>query len=280
MTNFVLYRKQIEILEITKNLYKEGNYHGGYRESIDELFFEKDNHLRMDFLEIIPVDKLESAKELLCFLKTVNASYGNGEESTISSYFGRTKNSLVLLTEIEELQDLISKECNNRFHFGVFYSWQSDSKSKYNRNFIEAALSKSINVVNMRVCEGPFISLDKDTRNIPGSPDITPTISQKIDRSICFVADVTPIVSTQGKQIPNPNVMFELGYAISSLSYERVIIICNTAHCKLKELPFDLGLKRIISYQYDEKTNEEEKKKCKKTLEEDLVRALTAIVSL
>ncbi len=72
---------------------------------------------------------------------------------------------------------------------------------------------------------------------------------------MAFVCDVTLICNKGDKGIVNPNVMFELGYAISSLSDEQVIMVCNTAYGDLKQLPFDLGLKRQISYFYNESTN-------------------------
>lgn len=201
-------------------------------------------------------------------------------ESTISSLYGRTKNVDDVIDEIIELQRIIKEQCNERFHYGVFYSWQSDSNSRYNRDFIERALKNAVKTVNTKIFDGTLIALDKDTKNIPGSPDITPTIMQKIDRSVCFVADVTPITVAKTKQIPNPNVMFELGYALSSLSYERVIIICNTAYCNIKELPFDLGLKRIITYQCNDNTAVADRKACEKELAGDLTRALMAVVNL
>ena len=86
MTNFTLYRKEIEMLEITKQLLSKGQYHGGYRESIDELFYEKDHHFRQDFLELIPVEKLESIKELLFFLKNVNSSSRWNGHTTLGAY--------------------------------------------------------------------------------------------------------------------------------------------------------------------------------------------------
>lgn len=49
MTNFSLYRKEIEMLEITKNLLSAGNYHGGYRESIAELFLKVITILEQNF---------------------------------------------------------------------------------------------------------------------------------------------------------------------------------------------------------------------------------------
>lgn len=280
MTNFSLYRKEIEMLEITKQLFLKGKYFEGYRESIAELFFENNEHFRQEFLEIIPVENLEKTKELLLFLKTVNWSMNNGVCSTISSMYRGERKVLDVIADMTELQNMIRTECNRRFRFGIFYSWQSDTESKYNRNFIEDALEKSVKNINKATADGPLLSVDKDTRGVSGSPDIVTTILQKIDRSVCFLADVTPIGKVGGKSIPNPNVMFELGFALSSLSYERVILICNTAHGELKDLPFDLGLKRIIPYSYDVTTSDEEKRDCKQKLISTFQDAIKAIVNL
>lgn len=275
MTNFTLYRKEIEMLEITKNHFKKGRYLEGFKGSVAELFLDNNNHMRDDFLEIIPVHDLEWIRKLVLFLSTVTSFVGE----RIASIYGE-KNVNDIIKEISQLQELIRAQSNERYHYGVFYSWQSDNEPIYNRNFIEKSLEKAIKEVDKNISNGPLITLDKDTRGVPGSPDITPTILQKIDRSICFVADVTPITTVDGKRIPNPNVMFELGYALSTLSYERVIIVCNTVYCDLKELPFDLGLKRIMSYKYDASTSQEEKSNCKKQLVGDMTRALMTIVSL
>ena len=276
MTNFTLYRKEIEMLEITKQLIISGDYHGGYRESITELFREGNNHLREDFLEIIPVERLEWAKELIFFLASVSFSCGG----QIGSLYGRNRNVKDVINDITDLQELIAKECNKRFHYGVFYSWQSDLEGKYNRNFLEDAIEKSIKRVNQNTAKGPWLSLDKDTRGVPGSPDIVNTILQKIDRSVCFIADVTLIDTIGHKKVANPNVMLEVGYALSSLGYERVILICNTSYGELKELPFDLGLKRIIQYRYDATSSDEEKKAYKEKITSNLVDNMSSIVSL
>lgn len=280
MTNFSLYRKEIEILEITKQLFSQEKYHEGYRESIAELFYENNEHLRPDFLEIIPVECLEKTKKLLFFLKTVNSSSSNGVQSTVGSMYGGYRKVQDLINEMTELQNMIKTQCNNRFHYGVFYSWQSDTDSKYNRNFIEDVLERSVRNFNKENGDGPLLSVDKDTRGVPGSPDIVPTILQKIDRSVCFLADVTPIGKIGGKSVPNPNVMFELGFALSSLSFERVILVCNTAYGDLKELPFDLGLKRVIPYRYDMNTSDVEKKDCKQKLVSSFQDVLNTIASL
>lgn len=276
MTNFTLYRKEIDMLGIIKQQFLNNQFHGGYRESVAELFQTSNNHLRDDFLDIIPVERLEWAKELISFLSTVNSS-GSG---SIGSIYRGNRKVVDVIADITELQELIATECNKRFRYGVFYSWQSDTEGKYTRNFIEDAIEKSIKKVNGEVSAGPRLSLDKDTRGVPGSPDIVNTILQKIDRSVCFIADITLIGNIGNKKVVNPNVMLELGYALSSLGYERVILVCNTAFGELKELPFDLGLKRVISYKYDLNCSDEEKKACKEALVSKLFDAMKAIVSL
>lgn len=139
----------------------------------------------------------------------------------------------------------MQKELSIRSNFTIFYSWQCDSDKKFNRNFIENCLSNAINRIN-KVIDYTLI-LDKNTIGESGSPDIVNVILNKIDMAIGFVADITPIVCLKEKYLSNSNVMLELGYALSSLSDERVILICNTSKCRLNDLPFDLGLKRIVS---------------------------------
>ena len=48
----------------------------------------------------------------------------------------------------------------------------------------------------------------------------------------------------------------------------------------MKELQFDLGLKRIIQYRYDATSSDEEKKECKEKITSFLVDAMSSIVSL
>lgn len=123
-------------------------------------------------------------------------------------------------------------------------------------------------------------TFDKDTRKASGSPDIVELIFNKIDSALGFVADITPICKSGNKGIPNPNVMCELGYALSSLSDERVILVYNAANCNNNDIPFDLRQKRCISYKYDATTlakdRREEKERLKNTFEE----AITAIAEL
>lgn len=134
--------------------------------------------------------------------------------------------------------------------FTVFYAWQSDRPNNINRGFIENALKQAIETLHAEATvvdavRDESIALDKDTQGVPGSPAIADSILQKIDACGVFVADVTPVASTEGgKLVPNPNVMLELGYAVRSKSWERVIMVMNTAFGSPADLPFDLRHRR------------------------------------
>lgn len=86
---------------------------------------------------------------------------------TIGSMYRGDRRVRDVIDDITELQDMIKTECNRRFHFGIFYSWQSDIESKYNRNFIEDALEKSVKNINKVIADGSLLSVDKDTREVP-----------------------------------------------------------------------------------------------------------------
>ena len=76
----------------------------------------------------------------------------------------------------------------------VFYSWQSDLPNNINRGFIEQALetaAKSIRNDDSIKIE-PVV--DRDTRGVPGAPDIAKTILEKIEQSQVFVCDVSIVI--------------------------------------------------------------------------------------
>ena len=70
----------------------------------------------------------------------------------------------------------------------VFYSWQSDSPPKANRNFIQTALKRAIGAVKAKESIAVEPVFDSDTRNVAGAPKISDTIFSKIDASSVFVA--------------------------------------------------------------------------------------------
>lgn len=143
----------------------------------------------------------------------------------------------------------------------VFFSWQSDTPRKDNQNFIEKCIRRSINDLEESMPLSIYINLDRATDGILGSPDIKDSILRKIDHSAIFICDITFINSgSSAKQTPNPNVLFELGYAMHILGSERVICIFNTEFGNLPDLPFDVRNLRILSYSSTHNKKNEEKR--------------------
>ncbi len=98
-------------------------------------------------------------------------------------------------------------------------------------------------------------ALDRDTQGAAGAPDIARTIFDKIDQAEVFVADATLInrkaIDEYGmRPTPNPNVLVELGYAAHSLGWERIVVVVNTAHGTIEELPFDFRARRVVTYRF------------------------------
>ena len=124
----------------------------------------------------------------------------------------------------------------------IFYSWQSDTLNKVNRNFIKDALEKAVKNLNRSMNLEEAIRFDQDTKDIPGTPEIANTIFEKIENCEVFVPDLTIVAKTKkNRQVSNPNVLLELGYAMKSIGSKRVIAIMNEDYGTAKEgLPFDL----------------------------------------
>lgn len=133
----------------------------------------------------------------------------------------------------------------------VFYAWQSDLSEKTNRYAIRTALSAAASALSTK--HGIQIVIDEATRGEVGSINIPSTILKKIRGSDIFVCDITTINGGDLKptrRTPNPNVAFELGYAVAYLGWERIIMLFNEAHGSLKEAPFDFDRHRISAYRY------------------------------
>ena len=131
----------------------------------------------------------------------------------------------------------------------VFYSWQSDLQNGTNRSLIQGCLEKAAK--ELRADDSIKVEpvIDRDTQDVPGSPDITGTILGKIDSASVVVADVSIInCDGEGRPTPNPNVLLEVGYTAKSLGWERLILVHNSAFGGVEDLPFDLRPKRALRY--------------------------------
>ncbi len=113
--------------------------------------------------------------------------------------------------------------------FTVFFAWQGDRPNEICRFLQRDALKAAIKRIKSSAEIHDMPRLDHDTNGVSGTPEIADTILKKIDSCGIFVADLTFIGSSgdNGKKIPNPNVMFELGYAFNALGPHRIVCIMN-----------------------------------------------------
>lgn len=134
----------------------------------------------------------------------------------------------------------------------VFYAWQSDTPTRFNRFFIRDALENASKSIRKDASIEDSPRIDYDTRGISGTPEITSTIFSKIKRCDIFVADVTfvgaslPMASnSERKLLPNPNVMLELGFAAATVGWERIIAVMNEHYGTAEKQIFDIKNRRF-----------------------------------
>lgn len=153
----------------------------------------------------------------------------------------------------------------------VFFSWQSTLDNKTNTNYIRNALEKAKSKIE-NTNSNIEIKLDEATRDVPGSPDIVKTIQNKISLSQIVISDITIIEGLDKKKsYPNPNVIFELGYAVAEIGWDRIIALTNDKYGYNPEhLPFDINKHRVARYNSDNEKNK---------LINLLVDAITIIIS-
>ena len=160
----------------------------------------------------------------------------------------------------------------------IFWSWQSDYSPKTCRHFIREALVGAITQVadEIGVDDADRPEIDHDTKGERGMPDIAATILKKIADAAVFVADLTPIAqSPNGKWLPNPNVMIELGWAMQRPGWERVIGILNTANgAKQEDLPFDIRQRRVVTFLLFEDADQKKRTAVRSKLIDELKEAL------
>jgi hypothetical protein len=218
------------------------------------------NELHKVFIENIPADQLGQLNSwLINFINQPVLDHGDSQK---------------IIQSLNNVKQTIHDNIKHK-NCRVFYSWQSDIPNNINRGLIQTSIQEAAEELNNENNWNLYI--DSDTRGTCGSPDIVTTILHKIDNSSVFIADVSSITKLDNKLIPNPNVMFELGYAIKSISSSKIIMIFNEFTGNINDIPFDLGLKRQIVYNY----NEEEvgnKKEIIKELKNRIKKAIKVIV--
>lgn len=142
--------------------------------------------------------------------------------------------------------------------FIIFYSWQSDLPGNKTRNFIRECIDEAIDLA--QESEAVEAERDEATTGTTGSPNIVTTLFSKIDNCDLFIADLSLCFTEdqkKEKKSPNPNVLLELGYAVKTLGWERVICLCNTDYGD--KYPFDIAHNRITDFSLEGKSKKEVK---------------------
>lgn len=160
----------------------------------------------------------------------------------------------------------------------VFYSWQSDHPQTVCKIFIREAIEEALARlhVQMSLDDAERPELDHDIKDTAGWAEITNTILQKIAACAVFVGDVTTVAKTpyHGKEVPNPNVALELGYALRAIGGGRIVPVVNAAYgaTKPEKLPFNMRHRSApVSYKLKKDSNDEERAAAKAELVEQLV---------
>lgn len=206
------------------------------KKALQVYLLQDSKNLNQDVVDQISPDELgDFTYKILDLLNNPNHPPGNSKEIT-------ERIDKIIMTLGDSINSIHSESIT------LFYSWQSDTTHKTNRNYINKVLEQIRKELEIEL--KITIILDKDTQNTPGSPDIISVILNKIEKCDIFIGDVTPITSANNKKIPNPNVMLELGYAWSKKGTDRILMILNESYSSPRELPFDLGFKRQIRYSY------------------------------
>lgn len=143
--------------------------------------------------------------------------------------------------------------------YTLFYSWQSDLPKDCNLNAIRQSLRNATNEIEHEDDEVRLI-LDEATRDTSGSPNIPLTIFSKIEACDVFICDVSTINHETGdkRKMPNPNVLIELGYAIATLGWSRIIMVFNKNHGTFpQDLPFDIDRHRTTVFSINGKKDKQ-----------------------
>ncbi|MBC7596436.1 MAG: hypothetical protein H7288_21335 [Kineosporiaceae bacterium] len=169
----------------------------------------------------------------------------------------------------------------------VFWSWQSDRPGKLCRNLVQGAIVDALKMLSDELAleESDRPEIDHDTKGTPGMPLISETILDKITAAGTFVADITTVGRSEvgegeiARELPNPNVLIELGWAWARLTDEKIILVANKAFGpqRYEDLPFDIrGRRAVVFYEASATMSGAERKK----VQDDLAKELRSAIEL
>ncbi|MDE2164505.1 MAG: hypothetical protein KGJ53_15190 [Alphaproteobacteria bacterium] len=167
----------------------------------------------------------------------------------------------------------------------IFFSWQLDTDPKTGRNLIDRVMNRVVGSIGSDATVDEAVrdlAVDSDTKDAPGFPPIVDTIFRKIDAAAVFVPDLTFVGKRlDGRPTPNPNVLIEYGWALKSLTYNRIVPVMNTHYGEptAENMPFDMGhLRRPIRYNCPPDADEAMVKRVKAELGKQVEGAIRAVL--
>jgi hypothetical protein len=148
----------------------------------------------------------------------------------------------------------------------VFYSWQSDYNPS--RSAIKKALDEAVEHINRTLSPRQTLEVVESTRPEDGAKDIVDAIRDNLNKCMLAVFDITNIIpvkpldsdtrSSDGrsgakessKSYPNPNVVFELGYALAQKRAGQIVLVKRERKLDFPDdqVPFDFSHNRRINY--------------------------------
>jgi len=169
----------------------------------------------------------------------------------------------------------------------VFYAWQSDRPRKVNRDLIHQAAEAACERISEDGSNPWNVTLDSDTQGVAGMCDIPNTILDKISRCSIFLADLTFVGKTDNgsdeQQMPNPNVLFELGFAANCLGFDPLVGVINEAYGSVEGQVFDIKRRSSLSYSVPENATsrviEKQRDRLSRQLEEVFRTTLEKVVA-
>ncbi len=206
--------------------------------------------------------------------------------------------------------------------FRIFFAWQSDLNRDFTTAVIERALEFAKDELEKEYgTDALDVYLDYATRDEVGSTDIAQSIQDKIAKADVFVCDIStirphreavrsahassatnlklgstftflnwqPVINLRnvasegdGRAVPNPNVVFELGCACAQLGWPRVIMLFNEQYGTFPgDVPFDFRHRSVLRYscgpfdEEDETLSKNERKKLRRKALEKLSKGLS-----
>lgn len=140
----------------------------------------------------------------------------------------------------------------------IFFSWQSD---------IPEHKSVLVKAIEQAIIDLDDWELEMAERNPEGADDIAVVILDKINKSALFIGDVSIVgeyeIATSDEQALdkhqprrktiNPNVAYEVGYAMKALTPQRVILLAaRSTTPDTTSLPFDVRNRRTMIRDFSE----------------------------